>query len=387
MLEQIVAMIVSRDPKNSIPDLMKILRDAEAHHMTGKQAAILEGIAKGLQGTKRGSHSGVDQSLLLRMFFESEGSAVRKGILHLFKVVGLKSNGQTSALARAMETALDHNSPEDMRADAIDFISVGDPAMYSTQLKSLFVPQEPLTIQLAALRSLGAIPDIAISHYLLDRWQSLTPQVQDAVVSTFLTTNERITLLLDAIDANRVLSTSITWPRKVRLMAQRNEALRDRSRAIFTGERDNKVTQSFMTALQLKGDAKTGENIFQKNCGLCHQVRGKLGVAIGPDLGTIHNWSAKAIMENTLDPNLSISSGFDLWSVELNNGESLQGIIATETPGALTLRNYAAADRTIKRSDIKSIKSLNMSIMPLNLEEQITQQDMADLLAFLKLNK
>ena len=92
-------------------------------------------------------------------------------------------------------------------------------------------------------------------------------------------------------------------------------------------------------------------------------------------------------MANTLAPNLSISSGFDLWSVELINGESMQGIIASETPGALTLRNTGALDKTINRRDIKSLKALNMSIMPTGLEKQISQQHMADLLAFLKQNK
>ena len=207
------------------------------------------------------------------------------------------------------------------------------------------------------------------------------------MVSTFLTSSEKIDLLLDAIEANKILPASISWPRKVRLMAQRDEALRNRSRAIFTANNESEVTQSYQSALQLKGDIENGKVIYQQNCALCHQIRGKMGVSIGPDLGTVHNWSAVAIMANTLAPNLSISSGFDLWSVELNNGESLQGIIASETPGALTLRNTGAIDKTINRSDIKSLKALNMSIMPTGLEKQISQQQMADLLAFLKQNK
>ncbi|MBD0350808.1 MAG: hypothetical protein ICV65_06615, partial [Flavisolibacter sp.] len=86
-------------------------------------------------------------------------------------------------------------------------------------------------------------------------------------------------------------------------------------------------------------------------------------------------------------PNLSISSGYDLWAVELKNGESMQGIIATETPTTVTLRNAGRVERTIKREDIKSIKALNMSAMPSGLEKQINQQQMADLLAFLRQNK
>jgi putative heme-binding domain-containing protein len=215
----------------------------------------------------------------------------------------------------------------------------------------------------------------------------LTPQVQDAAISTFLTGDERIGILLNAIEANKILPSSISWPRKVRLMAQRNEALRNRSRAIFTASNESDVTKAYQSALQLKGDIESGKMIYQQNCALCHQIRGTMGVAVGPDLGTVHNWSAGAIMANTLEPNISISSGFDLWALELNNGESIQGIIASETPSAITLRNTGTTDKTINRRDIKSLKALNMSIMPVGLEKQIDQQQMADLLAFLKQNK
>ncbi len=124
-----------------------------------------------------------------------------------------------------------------------------------------------------------------------------------------------------------------------------------------------------------------------KNCSSCHQVRGTLGVDFGPDLGTVHNWSPGAILANILSPNLSISSGYNLWSAELKDGSSFDGIISTETPAAITLKNAGRVERTIKRADIKSLKALNMSTMPAGLEKQVNQQQMADLIAYLKQNK
>ena len=112
-----------------------------------------------------------------------------------------------------------------------------------------------------------------------------------------------------------------------------------------------------------------------------------MGVSLGPDLGTIHNWAPNAIMANILAPNLSITSGFDLWEVELKNGESVQGMISTETPNAITLRNVGSMEKTISRNEIKSLKALNMSTMPDGLDKLINQQQMADLLAFLLQNK
>jgi putative membrane-bound dehydrogenase-like protein len=388
LLEQIATMMASGGPEHSIQEVMRYAEKAEKQNQLNMQAALLEGLAKGLQNKKKATLAATDQSRLIKIFFESTASAVRKSALHVLKTISVENNPQIAQeMARALKVAGDRSEPEDKRADALDFISIGDPARYYDQLKRFFVPQEPLTIQLAALRTLSSIPDLSVSQSLLEKWPLLTPQVQDAIVSAFLTSSEKIDLLLDAIEANKILPASISWPRKVRLMAYRDELLRNRSRAIFTTNNESEVTQSYRSALQLKGDIENGKVIYEKNCALCHQIRGKMGVSIGPDLGTVHNWSAVAIMANTLAPNLSISSGFDLWSVELNNGESLQGIIASETPGALTLRNTGTADKTVNRKDISSIKAMNMSIMPEGLENQINEQQMADLLAFLKQNK
>ena len=66
------------------------------------------------------------------------------------------------------------------------------------------------------------------------------------------------------------------------------------------------------------------------------------------------------------------------------NGETFEGVISSETATAITLKNASQETKTINRSDIKSLKAMNVSAMPGGLEKQISQQQMADLLAFLK---
>jgi putative heme-binding domain-containing protein len=203
----------------------------------------------------------------------------------------------------------------------------------------------------------------------------------------FLVSPERITVLLNAIEVGTIQASSVAWPRKVRLMAQRDERLRNWARSLFTKDDTEEINEAYQAAFELKGNEAKGMEVYQQNCGICHQIRGAMGVAIGPDLGTIHNWSPAAIMANILAPNSSIASGFDLWEVELKNGESVQGIISTETPNAITLRNVGSMEKTISRNDIQSLRALNMSSMPDGLDKQINQQQMADLLAFLRQNK
>jgi putative heme-binding domain-containing protein len=90
------------------------------------------------------------------------------------------------------------------------------------------------------------------------------------------------------------------------------------------------------------------------------------------------------IMINILDPNLSISHGYELWNITLKNGTMLQGIIVSETSNAIVVNKEGGLKTTIGRNDIKSLRTLDKSPMPDDFEKRINKQQMADLIAFIK---
>jgi putative heme-binding domain-containing protein len=216
----------------------------------------------------------------------------------------------------------------------------------------------------------------------------LTKDIREAAISVFVTDTARIALFVDAMEKNKIQTSSVSFNRSVGLMQVQDEKLRMRTRKLFTKNQDQAkiINKKYQAALELNGDPLKGKQVYMQNCGICHQVRGKFGVAFGPDLGTIHNWKKEHILANILDPNLSITAGYELWQVELNSGESLQGVIASETSSAFTLKNNGKMDMTINRQDVKSLKSLTISPMPSGLEKNISKEEMANLLAFLRQN-
>jgi putative membrane-bound dehydrogenase-like protein len=356
------------------------------------QGPMLEGLAKGLESRKSKSPQSFlsldqEQNLLVSTFFDHPTSEVRMAAVDMLRVLGLKD---TKNIQRAVKISTDRSLPDEIRNEAINFISLSDPTPYSTVLKQLIVPQEQPIIQLAALKVLNKIPNTTVSDYVIKQWSVLTPEIREAAIGTFLGKDkqDRVNLLLTAIETGKIQSSSVNFGRSVGLMQNIDKNLRNRARVLFTKneEEGKKVNIEYQQSLQLKGDIANGKAIYIKSCAICHQVRGEIGVQFGPDLGTIHNWKPEDIMANILDPNLSISSGYDMWEVELKNGETAQGIIASETSSALTLRNNGKLDKTINRQDIKSLKSVNVSAMPIGLEKNINKQEMADLLAFLRRN-
>jgi len=349
------------------------------------QAAVLEGIAQGLK-TLTSVYEG-EQALLINTSFEHPSGQVRKAAFRLLKAIGVPDEKQaTDAMQRAVANIGNRSLPDDKRAEAVAFITLRNPAPHAELLKGLIVPQEQLSIQLAALRTLGAIPDLSVCNYLLKQWEVLTPALQDASLGLFMVNTERSALLLGAIESGKVLPTSLGWPRTQQLLGHPDSTIRSRAKPLFVKSDNVELSKEYQQSLELKGDIEKGKVVFAENCALCHQLRGASGISYGPDLGTVHNWSAKAIMDNLLAPQLSISPGFDLWTVELNGGESLQGIMSSETPTAITLRTSPSVEKNILRKDIVVLRAMNMSAMPPGLEKKINKQEMADLLTFLKEN-
>jgi putative membrane-bound dehydrogenase-like protein len=389
LVQRLTTMVGASGEPGNIGQLIQKAALAGSEKQSGWQAPVLEGLAQGLERRKLPSSIlQNEQDLLIRTFFEHPSTQVRKASLQMLKVTGIHNKSQAKeAIEKAVSIAEDRSLSDEKRAEAINFLALDNPAPHVSLLKKLIIPQEQPSVQFAALNTLSLIPDQTVTQYVLQQWPALTPEIRDAAINTFLSAPDRVSSLLDAIDSGKIQKASVNFYQGVRLMTQPDEKLRKRARSMFAHNEEEKVNKEYQQALRLKGDEVKGKAVYAQNCAICHQVRGAMGVSFGPDLGTVHNWQPEGIMAHILAPNLSIASGYELWAVELNNGESVQGIISSETPAAITLKNAGSVEKTINRQDITSLKTLNISAMPAGLEKNINQQQMADILAFLRQNK
>lgn len=385
MIRQLGSMLAAAGNASAVHDLIARAAASDSKSHLGLDA-VLDGIATGWERRHpRPSLPPRDQQLLATTCVEHPVLTIRQAALRLLKASATHEAAfLRNALQRAAAIAFDEKANAGERAVAIDMLTLGNPAQYADRLIALVTPNQDLSIALAAIRTLTSLPGDAFATYLVDQWTSLTPELKDAAVRVLMSRPGATAMLLDGIAAGTIQAADVSWPRKVSLMQHDDPALRKKARDLFTHDDTETVIAKYKSALPASRDIAAGRQVFQKNCAICHQVRGQDGVKIGPDLGTVHNWSEEAILAAILAPNLSISSGYDTWSATLQNGETVEGIIASETGSAITLRNAAGADRTISREDIRSLKALNVSLMPQGLEAQITPEEMANLLAFLK---
>ena len=142
------------------------------------------------------------------------------------------------------------------------------------------------------------------------------------------------------------------------------------------------VIRRFTPALDATGDAAQGHVIFQQRCITCHRLRGE-GNAFGPDLESVVTGGKEKLLTHILDPNREIAPQYVAYTVELTDGTTLAGVLAGETPEAVTLREPLGKESTIARSRITRAQTTGKSPMPEGLEAGLSVRDFAGLLAFL----
>jgi putative heme-binding domain-containing protein len=96
----------------------------------------------------------------------------------------------------------------------------------------------------------------------------------------------------------------------------------------------------------------------------------------------MQNRGAEAVLVNVLDPNREVNPQFVDYVVTTADGRTLTGMLAAETANSITLRRAEGATDTVPRALIKQMRGGRVSIMPEGLEQQMDNQGMADLIAY-----
>src|SRR5262249_36488844 len=126
-----------------------------------------------------------------------------------------------------------------------------------------------------------------------------------------------------------------------------------------------------------------GKLVFEKNCATCHEVSG-IGHQVGPNLASMVSRGTESVLFNVIAPNAEVDPRFMEYVVATTDGQVLNGVIAGETPTAVTLRAGDNKTTTILRADIDDIRSTGKSLMPEGFEKVVDKKSMADLLSFLQ---
>jgi len=286
-----------------------------------------------------------------------------------------------SILARTSE-------PAGRRLRAIALLAHADAKQASAALLPLLESQQPSEVQTAAVRALvqphhsGAAAELLASS----RWRSFTPAVRSAVLSALLTRQEFLPDVLAAIEAELLSPSVLNNAQRNRFLNHKDPAFRKRAEAVFKSAQSGDRMKAFeenKSVLSLRANARNGSAVFKQHCASCHRLD-REGIPVGPDLFGIRNQPKEAILLHVLVPDYEIVPGFAGYVVETKDGRILSGLILSETPTSITLRQAQGIEENILRGQIAGLAASNSSLMPAGLEKAMSRQDLADLIAYLK---
>jgi putative heme-binding domain-containing protein len=131
------------------------------------------------------------------------------------------------------------------------------------------------------------------------------------------------------------------------------------------------------------GDRGRGESRFMGNCSTCHRRGTASGAEVGPDLTDINRkFDRRGLIEAIVTPSAAIAFGFGAELFLTRNSEPAIGFLQSEG-ATISIRDGYGRVQTIAGGDLAGRIPLKSSLMSDPLALAPTDQDVADIVAFL----
>jgi putative heme-binding domain-containing protein len=93
------------------------------------------------------------------------------------------------------------------------------------------------------------------------------------------------------------------------------------------------------------------------------------------------------LLTKVFDPNQSLRAGFQAATVYTVQGRALTGVLIEDNSSRVVLKLQGGKVEKVPRDDVDSVMLSKVSLMPEGIEKQLSEQELADLFAFLSLDR
>jgi putative heme-binding domain-containing protein len=319
------------------------------------------------------------------------------------RLLGSDKGGQVSAgaeLAGSMKLAelqdrlvllvAAGHAPESERNAALDALVKMDAHNHLFLLGDILADSaEPAGVREKAANLLGQINQPESLEELVKALPAAPARLQNVIAVALARTQAGAEKLLGAVAAGKA-SARLLQDRQVEvvLAASKVPQVKERLAKLTEGlpaadqklqELMSKRRTGFASA---KTDPAVGEKVFEKNCAVCHSLGGK-GAKVGPQLDGIGIRGVDRLLEDVLDPNRNVDQAFRQTSLELTNGQVVQGLLLREEGEVLVLADAQGKEVRVPKKTVEERTVLPLSPMPGNWGDQIPEPDFYNLLAYL----
>lgn len=299
----------------------------------------------------------------------------------------LATAGEPAArlLALATTSAVDKKAPDDARLPAIRLLAEKPFTDVSNELFGLLERDGSQDLRLTALESLATFSNPEVGTRLAARWRELPARLRAETLTILLSRPDRARALLLAIQSGSIFPNALNSSQAHALRDHRDAEIRALANQVLpavVSQSRQEIINQFEPAVALNGDVAHGQTIYRERCISCHRSGGE-GSALGPDFVTVKTTGKEKLLTNIIDPNREVRPEFAASTIETKDGSSRVGLVVNETASAVTIRQAFGKEEVLQRADIVKKESQGQSLMPEGLEQNLTTQDMADLLDYI----
>ncbi len=302
--------------------------------------------------------------------------------------------GDDAMRARVRDEMSDSDAPQDRRMTAIRIlIHLNDSSAFLFAEQVLENPDLPLNFRGDVINAIASHEGAKVAEILMRVFEKLDQEMKPKALEVLTQRASWSAALLKAIEAKQVDKDALNLNQIARVASFKDEVVKALVAKVYgqvrTGrgaDRQKIVNRQRDFLHGTPGDPERGALAFKKVCAQCHKIYGE-GAEVGPDItrNGRNNW--QQLLTNVFDPSAVIGPGYQARILVTDEGRVLTGLAVEESDQRVVLKIQGGKIETIPRDQIEEYKVSEVSMMPEQLEKQLIPQEIADLFAYLALDK
>ncbi|MBI3866502.1 MAG: c-type cytochrome, partial [Planctomycetia bacterium] len=300
-----------------------------------------------------------------------------------------------AAFALAQEILVSNQAPGGRRLAALSaLIAAGDKSVLES-VAAILNAREAVSAEFRGqiITALSRLDDPQVAEVVVAAYPKLEPDVQPKAVELLTQRAGWARELLAAIGSKKIPPEALGINQVRKLLASRDaelvkavETKWGKLREERNPRRDAVIAEMRALIRKTPGDAHRGQEVYKKVCGQCHKIYGE-GQEVGPDITVNGRSSFDQLLSNVFDPSLVIGASYQARTVVTTGGRVVSGLVAEESEQRVVLKVQGGKQEIIPRAEIEEMKTSELSLMPEDVEKTLKPQEIADLFAFITLDK
>ncbi|MEO8426680.1 MAG: PVC-type heme-binding CxxCH protein [Verrucomicrobiota bacterium] len=295
--------------------------------------------------------------------------------------------GDALALKSVLARINDQKAGEAERIRAIQTARQTKTDATRDAMLAVLAAKNPEPVVVAAIGALSETGGNRIAEPLIQSWKNFSPAAKRAAAETMISRGQWRGVFLTALEEKAIPIGDLPATSIRALVQSKDDAVRNRIGKLISryqeadADKLKLISEKRKAVLDGEADLAAGHELAKKTCLVCHKFYDE-GAEVGPDLTGVGRSTLDALLHNVIHPNEIIGKGYENVEVETKDGRFVAGRLVEDTDRRVKLVSAGPMEEVVVKSDIKSMRVSEISVMPEGLE-QMPEADFRNLIWYI----